>query len=74
MKVFQKIICAIVSLSVVVATMTCMATSSAAVANTPGDVNSDGSIIILLFYVSFLIVSMLYDPFRIKINLQIRYI
>ncbi|GEM_PF-838265 len=44
MKVFQKIICAIVSLSVVVATMTCMATSSAAVANTPGDVNSDGSI------------------------------
>lgn len=44
MKVFQKIICAVVSLSVVIATLTCMATSSAAVANTPGDVNSDGSI------------------------------
>ena len=44
MKVFRKIICAIVSLSVVAATMTCMATSSSAVANTPGDVNSDGSV------------------------------
>ena len=44
MKAFQKIICAIVSLSVVAATMTCMATSSSAVANTPGDVNSDGSV------------------------------
>ncbi|HAS38754.1 MAG TPA: hypothetical protein DCS04_09250 [Ruminococcaceae bacterium] len=44
MKVFQKIICAVVSLSVVIATLTCMATSSAAVANTPGDVNSDGSV------------------------------
>lgn len=44
MKVFRKIICAIVSLSVVAATMTCMATTSSAVANTPGDVNSDGSV------------------------------
>lgn len=44
MKAFRKIICAIVSLSVVAATMTCMATSSSAVANTPGDVNSDGSV------------------------------
>lgn len=44
MKVLQKIICAIVSLSVVVATTACMATTSSAVTNTPGDVNSDGSI------------------------------
>ena len=48
MKAFQKIICAIVSLSVVAATMTCMATSSSAVANTPGDVNSDGSVTLLM--------------------------
>lgn len=44
MKILQKIICAVVSLSVFAATMTCMATSSSAVANTPGDVNSDGSV------------------------------
>ncbi len=44
MKAFQKIICAVVSLSVVIATVSCMAVSSSAVTNTPGDVNSDGSI------------------------------
>ena len=44
MKIFKKIICAVISLSVVVATVTCMSTSTYAVDNTPGDVNSDGSI------------------------------
>lgn len=44
MKIFRKIICAVVSLSVVLATLSCMAVSPAAADNTPGDVNSDGSV------------------------------
>lgn len=44
MKIFQKIVCAVVSLSIIVATIVCTSTASFAVTNTPGDVNSDGSV------------------------------
>ena len=43
-KIFKKIISAVVSVSVVAATLTSMAVYSSAVSNSPGDANSDGSV------------------------------
>lgn len=44
MKIFKKIICAIVCISIVVTTLAFTAISTYAAANAPGDANSDGSI------------------------------
>ncbi len=44
MKIFKKIICAVVCFSIVAATLAATSVASYAVDNTPGDANSDGSI------------------------------
>lgn len=44
MNKLKKITCVLVSLSVIIGTMAAMALQTSAVANAPGDVNSDGSI------------------------------
>lgn len=44
MNILKKTVCVIVCISIVVTTLICTSISSFAVANTPGDANSDGSI------------------------------
>lgn len=44
MKIFKKIICAVVCISIVASTLVLTSISSYAVSNAPGDANSDGSI------------------------------